>query len=161
MSNEQGPTTSSSTSPWLVPVVAVGVVVFFLGLTTFLLTRIEAPEQAWSRLMVLFSSVEAIVLLAAGSLFGYSVQSGRTRDQVHRARVAESERDEFRNDAEVGTTLESALRGASVARPTSGAAPHETIGSGAENRADLTGQEVSAAYLLGVLNEVRRRQESR
>jgi hypothetical protein len=61
-------------------VVAVMVIAIWLGLLVWLGVSDDVPEVAWSRLLVVLGSVEAVAFAAAGALFGTTVQQQRVTD---------------------------------------------------------------------------------
>ncbi|MFD5728606.1 MULTISPECIES: hypothetical protein [unclassified Streptomyces] len=71
-------------------VVAVTVIVLWLGLLAWLAFHTDATEVAWSRLLIVLGSVEAVAFAAIGALFGTTVQRQRVADLAARTEAAES-----------------------------------------------------------------------
>ncbi|MEL5955683.1 hypothetical protein AADR41_13060 [Streptomyces sp. CLV115] len=71
-------------------VVAVTVITLWLGLLAWLAFNTDASEVAWSRLLVVLGSVEAVAFAAIGALFGTTVQRQRVADLAARTETAES-----------------------------------------------------------------------
>jgi hypothetical protein len=95
--------------------VAVAVIAVWLGLLIWLLVEVGASEVAWTRLLVVLGSVEAVAFAAAGALFGTTVQRHRVEDQRVRADVAESRADAYQSAAINGHKLAAAVKASRVA----------------------------------------------
>jgi hypothetical protein len=93
---------------WLAPVVGVGALGFFAGMTLYMLRLVGVSEQEWSRAVYVFSGVQAVAFAATGFFFGREVHRGR-------ADTAEREREAARTAAR-----EAERRGGELARAVRG-----------------------------------------
>lgn len=77
---------------WKSPVlwVGIGVLIAFGFITVYLLRHVGDDDPAWTRLVLLYEGVQAIVFAAAGALFGSSIQASRANAAEGRAATAES-----------------------------------------------------------------------
>ncbi|HEX6470377.1 MAG TPA: hypothetical protein VF069_14865 [Streptosporangiaceae bacterium] len=90
--------------------VAVAVIGAWLGFLVWTLVEVDASEVAWSRLLVVLGSVEAVAFAAAGALFGTTVQRQRVEDQQARADAAESRAEANETAAVNGHKLAAAVK---------------------------------------------------
>jgi hypothetical protein len=90
--------------------VAVAVIAVWLGFLVWIIVEVDASEVAWSRLLVVLGSVEAVAFAAAGALFGTTVQRQRVEDQRDRADAAESRADANETAAVNGHKLAAAVK---------------------------------------------------
>lgn len=83
-------------------IVASAVLVFF-GIVVTILLQVagSSNETTWSRLVFVYSGVEAVVFAAAGALFGTQIQRAQTVAAEERASAAEELVDEARNEAKL------------------------------------------------------------
>jgi hypothetical protein len=108
------------------PFVAIGALVFFALLLTYVIMQIGLPQQQWDRIVFVISGVEAIAFAAAGYLFGREVNRQRAERAEERAEEAEE-------DAANGRTLATVTKNkASLA-----ARPGGLEGSRPQGSADL------------------------
>ncbi len=78
----------------LIPyVIAIGVLIAYGFFIHFLVGRADAKEPDWSRLIYLFSGVEAIVFAAAGFLFGKEVNRKRAENAEEEKKQAENQKE--------------------------------------------------------------------
>jgi hypothetical protein len=96
----------------------------WLLLLVFMAFKTSLEEVAWSRLLVVLGSIEAVAFAAAGALFGTQIQRQRVQDaQRHaanaEAKAAEAERRASANaDAAIkGKTLAVVVKAKSRNRP--------------------------------------------
>ncbi|SDE85000.1 hypothetical protein SAMN05421636_10840 [Pricia antarctica] len=74
-------------------VIAIGVLIAYGFFIHFLTGRAGAEEPEWSRLIYLFSGVEAIVFAAAGFLFGREVNRKRAKNAEEEKKQADKEKE--------------------------------------------------------------------
>lgn len=112
MAQESPNEATKSRAPLAGAALAVAVVVIFvwIGFLVWLLVEVNTTEVAWSRLLVVLGSVEAVAFAAAGALFGTTVQRQRTEDQRARADVAESRASANESKAINGQQLAAAVK---------------------------------------------------
>src|SRR5271166_3774291 len=112
MAQESQSEANKSGAPLAGAALAVAVVVIFvwIGFLVWLLVEVNTAEVAWSRLLVVLGSVEAVAFAAAGALFGTTVQRQRTEDQRARADVAESRASANESKAINGQQLAAAVK---------------------------------------------------
>ena len=79
------------------------VLVAWLVLAAFLITRTSIAEVEWARLAWVFASVEAVAFAGAGLLFGTTVNR-------QRAEKAEEQAEANKKDAEAGRALAAAIK---------------------------------------------------
>ena len=78
----------------LIPyIIAIGVLIAYGFFIYFLIGKADAKELDWSRLIYLFSGVEAIVFAAAGFLFGREVNRKRAENAEEEKKHAESQKE--------------------------------------------------------------------
>ena len=92
--------------------------------TALVIAVVVILEIAWSRLLVVLGSVEAVAFAAAGALFGTTVQRQRVNDQRARADAAESRADASETTAVNGQKLAAAVK---VSRGTRGEGTRERL----------------------------------
>ncbi len=93
--NTVNPEKNTTDSFGLIPyLIAIGILVGYGFFIYFLIGKADAKEPDWSRLIYLFSGVEAIVFAAAGFLFGREVNRKRAEN-------AETERKQAVKEKEV------------------------------------------------------------
>ena len=97
-------------------VVAVVVIAVWLGLLVWLGVSDNVPEVAWSRLLVVLGSVEAVAFAAAGALFGTTVQQQRVTDLAAQRDAAVSRADARETAAINGEKLAVAVRTARASK---------------------------------------------
>lgn len=88
--------TKSDSQGWLgsVPyIIAVGALIAYGFFIYFLLGKVDADEREWSRSLLLFSGVEAIVFAAAGFLFGREVNRKRAQNAEEAKKLAEKQKE--------------------------------------------------------------------
>lgn len=79
----------------LIPyIIAIGVLIAYGFFIHFLTGEAKAEEPEWSRLIYLFSGVEAIVFAAAGFLFGKEVNRKRAENAEEEKKQAENQKEE-------------------------------------------------------------------
>ena len=69
-------------------VVALLAIVLWLGAMMWAYVEIDAQEPRWSRLILIFNSIQAVGFAAAGALFGTTVQMPRVAAAEQRAEKA-------------------------------------------------------------------------
>ena len=74
-------------------IIAILLLIAYGIFMVYLLKVIETKEPTWSRMMMLFTSLEALAFTAAGYIFGREVHKKR-------AEIAESEKEKAQNEAE-------------------------------------------------------------
>lgn len=91
--NSERNTKNTKDSFRIVPyVIAIGVLIAYGFFIYFLIGRADAKELDWSRLIYLFSGVEAIVFAAAGFLFGREVNKKRAENAEEERKQADKEK---------------------------------------------------------------------
>lgn len=109
---------SGSHSPSTVVLIVAASVLLCFGIMVVALLRVAggSSETTWSRLVFIYSGVEAIVFAAAGAIFGTQIQRSQTVAAEQRTAVAESEaQDALRKaedkakDANAGVALRHAI----------------------------------------------------
>ena len=85
---------------------ALVVMAAWLAMAGYLLTQADAPDDRWTRIGLVFSSIQAVAFAAAGALFGATVQAQRVEDAKHRADRAEGEAKENATAAANGRALD-------------------------------------------------------
>ncbi|KKL57828.1 hypothetical protein LCGC14_2231500, partial [marine sediment metagenome] len=83
---EKGTKMSFSVVPYII---AIGVMIAYGFFIYFLIGKVGAEDPDWSRLIYLFSGVEAIVFAAAGFLFGREVNRKRAENAEEEKKRAE------------------------------------------------------------------------
>ncbi len=78
--------------------IAIGVLVAYVYFVMFLLDEIKAENNDWARMMILFSSVEAIVFAAAGFLFGQQINKKRAEKAEEAEKEAKDEKKEIKEE---------------------------------------------------------------
>jgi len=79
----------------LVPyIIAIGIMIAYGVFIYFLIGKTDAKELDWSRLIYLFSGVEAIVFAAAGFLFGREVNRKRAENAEEEKKQVQKEKKE-------------------------------------------------------------------
>ncbi|WP_042409886.1 hypothetical protein [Streptacidiphilus carbonis] len=91
-------------------VVAIAAIAVWLGLLFWLAVDAGATEVAWSRLLIVLGSVEAVAFAAIGALFGTTVQRQRVEDLKSRSDAAESRAEAHEQEALNGQKLAAAVR---------------------------------------------------
>jgi hypothetical protein len=81
----------ASSREQLAAVVALVILVAFMGFTIHLLWVRKDPEVHWARAVYLFQGVEALAFAAAGFLFGREVHRERAERAEERAETAKQE----------------------------------------------------------------------
>lgn len=77
----------------LIPyVIAIGIIIAYGFFIYFLIGKADAEELDWSRLIYLFSGVEAIVFAAAGFLFGREVNRKRAENAEEEKKEVQEEK---------------------------------------------------------------------
>ena len=122
--SERGGSRSAAPLAGTALVIAVVVILVWLGFLIWLLVEVNTSEIAWSRLLVVLGSVEAVAFAAAGALFGTTVQRQRVNDQRARADAAESRADASETTAVNGQKLAAAVK---VSRGTRGEGTRERL----------------------------------
>ncbi|MDX1363366.1 MAG: hypothetical protein R3243_04085 [Arenibacter latericius] len=74
-------------------IIAVGVLIGYGFFIYFLIGKSNAKELDWSRLIYLFSGVEAIVFAAVGFLFGREVNRKRAENAEKSSELAEKQKE--------------------------------------------------------------------
>ena len=72
--------------------IAIGVLIAYGFFIYFLIGKADAEELDWSRLIYLFSGVEAIVFAAAGFLFGREVNRKRAENAEEEKKEVQEEK---------------------------------------------------------------------
>ncbi len=84
----------------LIPyIIAIGVLIAYGFFIYFLIGKADAKELDWSRLIYLFSGVEAIVFAAAGFLFGREVNRKRAENAEEEKKWADKQKQEAEKQA--------------------------------------------------------------
>jgi hypothetical protein len=97
-------------------VVAVAVIVVWLGLLIWLAISANASDIAWSRQLVVLGSVEAVAFAAVGALFGTTVQRQRVADLTAQRDAAQSWAEANQAAAVNGEKLAVAVRTANASK---------------------------------------------
>lgn len=79
--------------------IAIGILIAYGFFIHFLIGKADAKEPDWSRLIYLFSGVEAIVFAAAGFLFGREVNRKRAENAEEEKKQAENQKEEAKKQA--------------------------------------------------------------
>ncbi|HEA22061.1 MAG TPA: hypothetical protein ENH87_14235 [Pricia antarctica] len=90
---EKGTKMSFSVVPYII---AIGVMIAYGFFIYFLIGKVGAEDPDWSRLIYLFSGVEAIVFAAAGFLFGREVNRKRAENAEEEKKRAEIKKEEIK-----------------------------------------------------------------
>jgi hypothetical protein len=116
---DESPNAAKPPLTWTSPVVIIGAVVLaaFGLLVAFMIQQVAGTDSAWTRLVYLYGSVEAIVFAAAGAIFGTQVQRGQTNAAESRAKEAQAKADQHVHAAEAGRALASTIKGERKALP--------------------------------------------
>lgn len=77
-------------------IIAVALLVGYGFFVYYLIGRVDSGDPAWSRLIYLFSGVEALVFAAAGFLFGKEVNRRRAEQAEIEKKEVEKEKEEAR-----------------------------------------------------------------
>lgn len=93
---------------------AVTVVIAWLIMIGWLTQQTGATDLAWSRLLVVLGSLEAVAFAAAGALFGVQVQRQRVEDAHQHAEHADERANQARAQADANSTA--AENGRTLAR---------------------------------------------
>ncbi|MCB0077619.1 MAG: hypothetical protein KDD73_09340 [Anaerolineales bacterium] len=96
--------------PGLLLLAALGILVAYGLFINLLLNRIDSPEPAWSRYIMLFGSVEAIVFTAVGFLFGQEVNRERAEGAEEKAQNQQDRATRYQREAEKGVELAAAAK---------------------------------------------------
>lgn len=107
--------------------------------------------------MYLYAGVEAIVFAATGAIFGTTVQRARVEAAERKESEAHEKAAQAASDAELGRTLESAVRAEAIGKPGPPPPRSDKIAGGPES-AGLENAPDSIARLLRLADELRRRQ---
>jgi len=91
-------------------VAALVVMIAWLAVSGYLLTQADAPAERWTRIGLVFSSIQSVAFAAAGALFGASVQAQRVEDAKDRAERAEGEAKDNATAAANGRALAVAVK---------------------------------------------------
>jgi hypothetical protein len=142
------------------PVFWLGAVVIlaFGALTWWLLSQAGTGDPKWSRLVYVYAGVEAIVFAASGAIFGTTVQRSHVEAAEKREYQARKEAASSAMDAELGRTLDSALRAEVGRAPPAAPPPARTdrIGGPSGDRSEDVTDTISR--LIRLADEVRTRQ---
>jgi len=95
-------TDNNNTKGWLgyLPyAMAIGVLIAYGFFIHFLLEKVDTGEPDWSRLIYLFSGVEAIVFAAAGFLFGREVNRKRAENAEEGKKLADKQKEKAKEQA--------------------------------------------------------------
>jgi hypothetical protein len=109
-------------------VVAVAVIVVWLGLLIWLAVSANSSDIAWSRELVVLGSVEAVAFAAVGALFGTTVQRQRVADLTAQRDAAQSLAEASQAAAVNGEKLAVAVRTANASKAGSRAEQLSTSG---------------------------------
>jgi hypothetical protein len=109
-------------------VVAVAVIVVWLGLLVWLGASANMPDVAWSRRLVVLGSVETVAFAAVGALFGTTIQRQRVADLAAQRDAALSRADAHEAAAINGEKLAVAVRTARAS--TAGSAAEQLTANG-------------------------------
>lgn len=92
MASDTTPETSKTATlrDFMTPIVAVVIVVIFLGLIYYMFSLLTIQEPQWTRAVYLFTGVEALAFAASGYLFGREVNRARAESAEDRATEAEN-----------------------------------------------------------------------
>ncbi|HEY4654720.1 MAG TPA: hypothetical protein VIH22_09405 [Cyclobacteriaceae bacterium] len=92
-------------------ILSVIILIAFVALIIYMMTKLASDETYWTRALYLFGSVEAIAFAAAGYVFGRQVsreQINKAEDQAERAnnnaRNARQAASEHQHEADVSVT---------------------------------------------------------
>lgn len=80
-------------------IIAIGVLIAYGFFISFLIKKVGTEELDWSRLIYLFSGVEAIVFAAAGFLFGREVNRKRAENAEEGKKLADEQKEEAKKEA--------------------------------------------------------------
>ena len=125
---------------------ALVVMAAWLAMAGYLLTQADAPDDRWTRIGLVFSSIQAVAFAAAGALFGATVTAQRVEDAKHRADRAEGEAKENATAAANGRALAVAVK--TRARSTGGGPERVSRGigpRGVEREGEDAGEDELAA----------------
>ncbi|PKA97242.1 hypothetical protein B0O79_0895 [Flavobacteriaceae bacterium MAR_2009_75] len=92
--------TSSSLNYWFSfeKLIAFAVLVFYGFFIHFLIGKVDSGDPSWSRLIYLFSGVEAIVFAAVGFLFGKEVNRRRAEKAETEKKEVEVQKEKIKEE---------------------------------------------------------------
>ncbi|MBI2169869.1 MAG: hypothetical protein HYU28_10305 [Actinobacteria bacterium] len=155
--DEASDVTSQGTIPEGVFWVGVALLAAFAVFTWYLVSQVSADDQQWTRLVFVYGAVESIALVAAGAVFGTTVQRTRVREAEEREREAKTAMRQQQTEATIGRSVEAwaRTRGAGGAARRGGLSTEKI---GAMPAAAGQGEQGIEAELLAFIHELREQQ---
>ena len=95
--------------PRMTYAVAVAILLAFAAFTWWLIHSVGTTDLSWTRLAWVYGIVQAVVVAAAGVIFGTATQIERVKAAQEGERNAKAERALSASDAAVGQTLEAMI----------------------------------------------------
>lgn len=147
------------------PVLWIGVAIL-IGFALFLIFMVHETAQSdprWSRLVYLFSTVEALVWVVVGAIFGVKSQEASVSAARRQATEAEGRATDVADAAELGHVLDVALMSSvprSARREGSDEGLSEDLIAG-EPVSEATDDSETVRHLLALRQELMRRQRGR
>jgi hypothetical protein len=145
---------------WTSPltVVAGFIVVGYTTFLIFVLTKLGTSDPTWTRLTLLYGTINSVLLAATGALFGTGIQQRQTRKAESQATAATTRADQASEEAARGRTLAAAVRVAHNATQGGGPAGpdpgEELLERGVPREVQPAGQPLLLSHLASLADEL-------